>query len=230
MKKIRILKICFEQEIPTRELPRFRGAIIAKTGGSKILFHNHIEEGKLRYSYPLIQYKTIGGKGCLICIDEGTEEIHALLGQRNFDILLGERQVTLSIDNLTANNFTLNVWERRFNYSIHKWLALNEENYRKYNSIESIGDKVKFLEQILIGNILSFAKGIDYILEKKIELSITDQPIEFIATYKGVKLAAFNLKFSTNISLPDHIGLGKGVSSGYGIIKTLLTRNQIIND
>ena len=42
MKKIRVLKICFEQEIPSREIPGLRGTIIEKIGRDKILFHNHL--------------------------------------------------------------------------------------------------------------------------------------------------------------------------------------------
>jgi hypothetical protein len=32
-------------------------------------------------------------------------------------------------------------------------------------------------------------------------------------------MQAFNIKFTTNISLPDYIGLGKGSSSGFGVVK-----------
>jgi hypothetical protein len=42
MKKIRIVKICFEQELSPKELPKFRVALIKKTEQSGLLFHNHI--------------------------------------------------------------------------------------------------------------------------------------------------------------------------------------------
>lgn len=220
MKKIRVLKICFEQDIPSREIPRLRGAIIEKTGRDKILFHNHIGEAGLRYAYPLIQYKVIGRKGCLICIDEGTDEIHAFLGQRNWDIQLGEQKMTLTIDSLLANNFTLNVWDKYFTYSIYKWLAFNEENYRKYEEVITPADKISFLEKILTGNILSFAKGVGYNVEKKFEVHIQQIQKDYFATYKGTGLQAFDLIFRTNFFLPDFIGLGKGVSTGFGVIKS----------
>lgn len=218
MKKIRVLKICFEQEIPSCEIPRFRGAIIEKTGRDKILFHNHIGDTKLRYAYPLIQYKVIGGKGCLICIDEGTNEIHSFLGQRNWDIELGDQKLTLTIDSLTANNFNLNVWDTQFIYSIRNWLAFNEENFKKYIEIDSLAEKITLLERVLVGNILSFAKGIGYTVEKNIELRIKDIQREKYRKYKGNKLLALDLTFSTNFFLPDYIGLGKGVSVGFGTV------------
>ena len=37
--------------------------------------------------------------------------------------------------------------------------------------------------------------------------------------YKKQRLLSFNVEFETNVSLPDHIGLGKGVSVGFGDLK-----------
>ena len=225
MKKIRVLKICFEQDIPSREIPRLRGAIIEKTGRDKILFLNHIGEAGLRYAYPLIQYKVLGRKGCLICIDEGTDEIHAFLGQRNWDIQLGEKKMTLTIDSLLANNFILDVWNKNFTYSISKWLAFNEENFKKYSLINTLTDQIAFLEKVLTGNILSFAKGVGYNVEKSIIVKIQNIQRDYFMKYKGAGLQTFDLTFQTNFSLPDFIGLGKGVSTGNGIIHQLNSKN-----
>ena len=37
--------------------------------------------------------------------------------------------------------------------------------------------------------------------------------------YKNTHLLAFNLDFSTNVFLPNYIGLGKGASHGYGMVR-----------
>lgn len=226
MKKIRVLRISFDQEIPQREIPRFRGAIIEKTNRDKILFHNHVGETGLRYAYPLIQYKVIGRKGCLICIDKGTEEIHAFLSQRNWDIQLGDQKLTLTIDSLAANNYNLNVWDTLFTYTIRNWLAFNEENFVKYQQIDSLTERIAFLERILVGNILSFAKGIDYTIEKQVQLHIQNIQKEKAVSYKGNRMMALDLTFRTNFFLPDFIGLGKGVSVGFGTIKSQHNRSS----
>jgi len=44
--------------------------------------------------------------------------------------------------------------------------------------------------------------------------------------YKGVRLLSFDAEFKTNVSLPDYIGLGKGVSLGMGTI-TNMNNQQI---
>ena len=62
MTKIKTLTIQFNTPLKRRELPLFRGAIIAAISTGNILFHNHNEGSTLRYAYPLIQYKRIGGK------------------------------------------------------------------------------------------------------------------------------------------------------------------------
>ena len=43
-----------------------------------------------------------------------------------------------------------------------------------------------------------------------------DEP--FARSFKRQKLMAFNVEFSTNAFLPSFIGLGKGVSHGFGIV------------
>ncbi|MFW5721489.1 MAG: CRISPR-associated endonuclease Cas6 [Bacteroidota bacterium] len=43
---------------------------------------------------------------------------------------------------------------------------------------------------------------------------------EKVITYKDVKHQTFDVSFKTNIFLPEYIGLGKGVSIGFGTVKT----------
>jgi hypothetical protein len=62
------------------------------------------------------------------------------------------------------------------------------------------------------------AKGLGVSLQKEIKCTITDLPSSRIVTVKGNQVTAFNVKFMTNVSLPQHIGLGKNVSFGFGVI------------
>ena len=39
-----------------------------------------------------------------------------------------------------------------------------------------------------------------------------------VVMYKGVKLMSFDAEFKTNVSIPDYVGLGKGVSLGMGMV------------
>lgn len=138
MKKIRILSISFDAEIQAYEVPAFRGAIIQKAGLENILFHNHLGKDSFVYRYPLIQYKTISKHPAIICIDQGVDEIHHYFEQKNWDIKIGEQTIPMKIHSLNMNQFTMQVWDKKWHYNIRNWVALNQENYKKYNEMESM--------------------------------------------------------------------------------------------
>jgi hypothetical protein len=123
VKKIKYLQIQFKEEISADELPKFRGAVIAAATRDNVLFHNHIDEN-YRYAYPLIQYKRIGKRPTMICLEAGTEEIHAFFSRPNATLQLGEREMPCQIERLFLNEITLQTWEKTFTYQLDRWLAL----------------------------------------------------------------------------------------------------------
>lgn len=221
MKKIRIVHIGFTDEISGFEIPAFRGGIIAKAGANSILFHNHTQEDKFRYRYPLIQYKVINRKPAIICIEEGVDEIHKFFENKTWDIEISGRHLEMKVDRLNLNSFVMQVWDKMFHYGISNWIALNQENYLRYNEMEHLSDKITFLENTLKANIISMAKGIGWTIDKNIELKILNLIDTRTVSLKGKKLLGFNLSFATNVFLPNYIGLGKSVSVGYGTVKQL---------
>ncbi|PWJ57829.1 hypothetical protein CLV98_1059 [Dyadobacter jejuensis] len=221
MKKIRFLRIQFDTEIEAYELPAFRGAVASKAGLENIHFHNHLNDRELLYGYPVIQYKRIGRNPAIICIDYGVDEIHHLFQNSDLTIHIGDRPVTLTVKNLQMNQYTMQVWEKTFNYRMYNWLALSQENYEKYKNIRSEFEKVDFLENILKANIISLAKGLKWAIEHTVHLRIDEVIKSKIVPYKSQKLMAFDINFRTNVFLPDFIGLGKGVSLGFGTVSTI---------
>lgn len=218
MKKIRILLVQFENEIQPWEVPAFRGAVIATAGKQHILFHNH-KDDKYLYSYPLIQYKQINRKPMLMSIDQGIEEIHHFFEKMQLGILLGDRPYELKIDQLNMNQFTMQVWDKLWDYRIRNWIALNQNNYPAYMKLEALTDKISFLENLLKANILSFAKGIGWEIENPIEAKIKALSEPRLISLKGLKVMSFNCDFSTNVFLPTYLGLGKSVALGFGVIE-----------
>lgn len=199
----------------------FRGAIVKAVEQSGIdLFHNHTDEG-LIYRYPLIQYKRIHQKAAIVCIGEGTEAIGQFFSSCNFNVNIGDRHVELEVESIKANKTLVQVWDSMFCYTIRKWLPFNKENYEQYLKLESLAEKYAMLERLLIGNILSFAKGVGIQFDKQVECKITEVSDPFSIMHKGVKLMGFDVSFKTNVSLPDFIGLGKGVSVGKGMVKRM---------
>mgnify|MGYP003816092885 CR=1 FL=1 len=219
-RKIRTTLIVFENTLPASKLNAFRGAMVEKVGRQHTTFHNHTEEGFL-YAYPLIQYKRVGGKLSLFCIGDGVDEIHHFFSMKNWSVNVQGELLHLKVDKLDLKSFTLNVWDKKFHYQITNWLALNAENYKKYKKLESEDDKIAMLEKMLTGNILSFAKGIEWQIEKTIEVKILEIRAAKLIRYKGVPLMAFDVHFSSNVFLPNYLGLGKSASHGYGVVREI---------
>ncbi len=220
IKKVRILKVSFTSELKLQEVPAFRGAIIEKVGRQHIIFHHHMADSYL-YRYPTIQYKCISHKPAIVCIDEGVDEIHRFFEKPDWSLWIGDKKLEMKVDQIYLNQFTLQVWNTSFFYRINNWVALSQENYKRYKSCSTPDEQRLLLESILTGNILAFAKGVGWTVEKPIEIKILDEPRTRPLPLKGQKVIGFDATFRTNVSLPNFIGLGKSVSLGFGTIKQL---------
>ncbi|WP_100629780.1 CRISPR-associated endonuclease Cas6 [Algoriphagus formosus] len=218
MKTIRVIKISFNTPLKNSEILAFRGAIVDLVGRDHIIFHNHIEGNKFDYTYPLIQYQSKKNKAEIISIHHGTEEIHHLFLKNLGEIKIGKNPRPLFVENIKINQFNLGVNGTYHRYRLQNWLPLNESNYRRYQDLSDLSEKVEFLEKILIGNILSFAKGVSWKIQEKIEVKISDIPKVNKVRRKQQDLMAFTIEFKSNVLLPPDIGLGKSVSVGYGKI------------
>lgn len=216
---IRTLTINYDLPITQREIPHFRGAVIASLEHKDILFHNHTGEDTLRYSYPLIQYKPIHKKAAVMGIGKGIDAITHLLSIPNYNFQIGKKSVEMHIESVNAYDHEITVSEEATHrYRLQNWLPLNSSNYAQYLNSETLVERIQILERVLIGNILAFMKGIDIHLEERINVHITDITGQRPITYKRVKLMAFDIEFKTNISLPQHIGVGKNASVGCGVL------------
>jgi hypothetical protein len=220
VKKIDYLKIEFEKEDPIRpyEVNKFRGAVINEVGLDKVLLHNHLGENGFRHKYPLVQYKSIRNKAVIICLDQGMDQIHSLFGKSKLEFMIGGSKRTYQVDSVKMNRITLQVWDVVKNYKLRNWLPLNQENHKKYITCSNDVEKKELLKHILIGNILSMAKGLEWHVEKEILIEIEEFIEKKTFKFKEVFYLAFDLKFRCNLFFPPYIGLGKGSSIGYGVV------------
>ena len=221
MSKTRYLHIVFSELIQSYDIPKFRAAVIEKTKRESTLFHNHIDDQSFIYRYPLIQYKVTDKKASMICLAEATEDIHYLLKQKNFDFKIGHEKLHYEIDDVRLKYERIQTWEASFIYNIHNWMALNQDNYREYQNLDSLINRMVFLEQLLEKHIRIFMEAIG--AEEVIPLKVKLQEIkgEKHIEYKNVFHLTFSMNFSCNLSIPNYVGLGKGVSVGFGIVKML---------
>lgn len=217
-KIVQTMILKFSNELRDYEIPAFRGAINQILEKKDILFHNHKEEG-FRYSYPLIQYKTIGKKAAIVCIGEGTNEIGELFNCKNKTLLIGDSSVELSLESINAYQTRILFSENKLSYTLRNWLPLNSKNSSEYMAMDSYEERIVYLEKILVGNILSFAKGLNLRIENQINCKITNCSDPKLIKHKGVRMMGFQVEFQINLVLPQYIGLGKASSHGYGILR-----------
>lgn len=218
-KEIRTLTVFYNTEITTKEIPLFRGAVIKSLGEkANLLYHNHTGDDTYRYAYPLIQYKRINGKAAITCVEEGADIIGQFLTETSEPLLLGNREATFEVEKVLPEKVVVGIAEELINYRLHHWLPLNSKNYEQYKETDGLIDKIQILEHVLIGNVLSFLKGVYIHLDEKLEIHITDILNQKLTTYKTVKLMSFDIDFKTNIQLPSYIGIGKNASIGNGVL------------
>ncbi len=226
--RIRYLTVRFDALIDRHELPAFRGAIANAVGPEFTLFHNHDdrEPGGFIYRYPAIQYKRMGRNPLIVCVEAGVDEIHHLFQQPSWDIDLNGRPLTLAVADLRLHQYTLQAWETMFPFRLTDWLALNSANYARYQTLTTDADRTDLLERVLRGNILSMAKGLGWHIDREVRVRIRDASPMRLLRFKNQLLAGFDVDFTTNVFLPDWIGLGKGVSVGFGVVHSLKDQNN----
>ena len=198
-----------------QEPSKFRGYIGREFEKYPIL-HNHYGEGKFLYSYPLVQYQIIDGQASILGIEEGAEILKEIYPKIT-ELKLGDSYYKVEDHLLFDKEYDVNATNEEIQYKfVNPWLALNTENFQKYNQIKDWKERKIMLNKILVGNILSMSKGLGIIVNKRIHVksNLERCPTE----YKAVNMLGFTGEFKVNFKIPDFFGFGKGVSQGFGTV------------
>jgi len=222
MQRIRQLSVTFDQPLPAHLLPAFRGAVVEKVGVEHDIYHNHNNDPGNRspyfYRYPLVQYKQRRRKPTIVFLQDGVEAAQYFFKQPDWDLQFAGRSYQSTIDKMVAKQYKLGVTEQEYHYTLRDWMALNQENFQRYQELESVVGEIRFLERVLVGHILGFASGVGVRFEERFELAITRVLGSRFVPFEGVRVQTFSLRFKTNLLLPPLVGLGKGVSRGFGVL------------
>lgn len=214
---LKTLCMILKSNRPVKEdAAKLRGYIANKYKHYPIL-HHHIEEAGYLYTYPQIQYKQIGGTPIILGIEEGVEILKKISDDLT-ELKLGKSKYEVESIQMTQMNAEFGPCRENHHYKfITHWLALNPANYERYKGMNDWKEKKEFLNGILVGNILSMCKSLDYVVTSKLYVHsrLDDEKIEF----KGVPVIGFIGEFRVNFQIPEFFGLGKGVSQGFGVVK-----------
>jgi len=82
----------------------------------------------------------------------------------------------------------------------------------------------EFMRKTLIGNLLSMSKSLDYQVPDRIKCDVKVKIRK--SRLKDINLMTFLGGFSANFIIPDHLGIGKSVSRGFGAVRKLFSNGQ----
>lgn len=223
----RLLDLTFDLPIDAQQLPQFRGALIERAGREYSLLHNHLRSADTyHYRYPLIQYRINRGNAALFAIDDGADVLGEVLGLREWEIKLGNKPCKLRIADLKLREHTPEYTEQQQRYTIRRWVALNQQNYKEWIQIDNLTQRTQRLEKLLASHIISFANAIKWQIPQKFDAKILRIAEPRSKWYHQTQLMTFDADFEVPLLLPYGIGLGKAVSQGLGVIDRLRNRND----
>jgi hypothetical protein len=206
-----------EIQLATRDAHKLRGYFGTLFREHSPLLHNHLESGESAYRYPMVQYKVLDRVPTLVGLNEGADLLIGLFLKMK-ELEIGGVTYPVYQKNIESKTINIGLSDDLHAYSFKTlWMALNQQNYLSYLT-ENDEQKAKHLKAILVGNLLSFFKGMNYRIEGTImaNLKITAQRETL---FKNNTMIAFEAGFVTNIILPGTIGLGKSVARGFGTIE-----------
>ena len=224
--KTTVLKLSTDK--PVRKTPyQVKGVFIKKHASEPI---TPMLDGTYRkkFSYPRVQVKILNEQIYIIGIKEGVEPV----------LSIPDKIKELDFGNITftINDFEEETLKQQFALSgtivkysfLTSWAALNYVTGKKYRST-SFKKKKSYLNKLLGVNLMFLAKEMGMSINKGIYTKL-EIPNLHPKSIDDNKWKSFKGDFKTNIILPNYIGLGNGITRGYGTISGLFDINTVVFD
>jgi hypothetical protein len=195
-------------------LTEFRLYLAGKLGEYTTL-HKDDASGFI-YRYPVVQCKQIKNMFITIGISQGadflfnhTRGLNKISRGPSACTIL-ERDTAIRLEEFGIG--TLHTYE-----FLTPWLALNQQNAKKFYTLKGKVERDAFMHNILINNLGMLAKSLDYKTPEPIQC---EAKIRFrIDHIERENIIVFLGKFRTNLMIPDYFGIGQSVSQGFGTIR-----------
>lgn len=218
---MRLLHLVFDHPLESRNIAGFRASIARAAGYEQDLLHNHREDGSVQYRYPLVQYRMDAGRAALIGLEEGAMAIYDWYSRSDGQLWWNEANHHLGIYAMEMQQYEIAYHETPAPYRLTQWLALNERHYHNWQQLPDLAARSQELERLLVAHILTFCRAVNWRLPERLDVSLQDIHAVRRTRFLGVNLMAFDVHFRCNLRLPFAIGLGKGVSHGFGVCRPL---------
>lgn len=175
-------------------------------------------DGRYRdeFLYPRIQVKILNEQIYLVGIKDGaepvlemTKELELLnFGNITFNIL--DIDVEESIDQFKQVDLLL-----RYRF-VSPWIALSKNTQNRYKFLKN-NDRTSFLNRLLGQNLVFLAREMGVEINDKVYTKLRLDSLFPKPVYEN-NWGSLSGAFQTNFVLPNYIGLGNGITRGYGAI------------
>ena len=172
-----------------------------------------------RYLYPRVQVKILNEQIYIIGVGDGSDCVLQLIDNIS---TLDFGNITFEVNDKNIIDMTDQFQQTdqliRYRF-VTPWVALNQTTGRKYRALNN-SERVNFLNKLLGRNIIFVAKELSIDLEDKVFTKVNLSSL-FPKPVDENNWGAFFGEFSTNFNLPNFIGLGNGITRGFGAIYSL---------
>ena len=228
IQEVKTINVRLISDKPVRKTPyQVKGVIMKEHPDSDItpMLNGNYRE---KFLYPRVQVKILNEEIYLIGIAEGVDPIKSILPKLstlNFGNITFEITDT-EVDEI-KNCFRKNSKSIKYQF-ISPWFALNQNNGKKYRSLKN-KDRINYLNKLLQQNIIFISKEMDVEIDKNIstKLNLSSLSPQSMNEYSW---GGFIGEFSVNLLLPNFLGIGNGVTRGYGTIFGSLNKGKISFD
>lgn len=175
------------------------------------------EAGNFIHRYPAVQCKDIEGKTIVIGIREGAQFLQETFAGKD-EIPVEETiwRITGEAGSIQEEAFGPSDAMHFYEFAT-PWLALNQENSRKFYTLRGKPERDAFIRKILVANIITLAKSLGCDVPAPIKCEVN---LHFQKEQIGKEnLIVFTGKFQAGFLIPDYLGIGQSVSQGFGTVR-----------
>jgi len=209
--------------LKSSQIHKFRG-FIGRLFQEHDLIHNHDPEtGRVIYRYPLIQFKLIRRTPAIIAVTDRAVKLFSEIFLKLDSIRIDDVRIPVFEKDLQVEDAEFGYTEETFMYEfISSWIGLNQKNYGRYMKSSDTEERNRILKRALIGNLLSMSKYFDHWLDREQKIRAEIRVKERQVNLKGKSMIGFSGVFKANFLIPDHLGIGKSVSRGFGAVERVV--------
>lgn len=201
---------------PVRKTPyQVKGVLMNQFSDEEIV---PMLDGSYRqqFLYPRVQVKILNEQIYIVGIGEGVDPIKSVAEKMEF---LDFGNITFQVLDSEIEEYSdrFQPVSKLIRYRfVTPWVALNQTTGNRYRLLNNT-DRVNFLNRLLGQNIVFMAREMGMELEENIFTKVTLSSL-FPKPVDENNWGSFDGEFRANFVLPNYLGIGNGITRGYGTL------------